>query len=47
MTESKDVNKVLDEAVKPIDNTEAIENDMLQKCTSVVFSYREDGNYNS
>lgn len=45
MTESMDVNKALDEAVKPIDKTEAQENDLLQK-SSVVFTYREDGNYN-
>lgn len=45
MTESNDINKALDEAVKPIDKTEALENDLLQKC-DVVFSYREDGNYN-
>jgi hypothetical protein len=46
MTESTDVNKALDEAVKPIDKTEALDNDMLQKC-DVVFTYRENGNYNS
>jgi reverse gyrase len=39
MTESTDVNKALDEAVKPIDKTEAQENDLLQK-SEVVFSYR-------
>lgn len=45
MTESTDVNKALDEAVKPIDKTEAQENDLLQK-SDVVFTYREKGNYN-
>lgn len=39
MTESTDVNKALDEAVKSIDKTEAQENDLLQK-SEVVFSYR-------
>lgn len=31
--------------MKPIDNREALENDLLQK-SDVVFTYREDGNYN-
>lgn len=39
MTESTDVNKTIDENVKPIDNREALENDLLQKC-DVVFTYR-------
>lgn len=45
MTESSDVNKALDESVKPIDKTEALQNDLLQK-SDVVFTYRQDGNYN-
>ena len=45
MTESSDVNKALDDSVKPIDNTESLENDLLQK-SDVVFTFRESGNYN-
>lgn len=39
MTESNDVSKAIDESVNPIDNREALENDLLQK-SDVVFSYR-------
>jgi hypothetical protein len=45
MTESSDVNKSLDDSVKPTDKTDALENDLLFK-SGVVFTYREDGNYN-
>lgn len=45
MTESSDVNKSLDEAVRPIDKTDALENDLLFK-SEVIFEYREDGTYN-
>ena len=31
MTESSDVNKALDDSVKPIDNTESLENDKFLK----------------
>lgn len=44
LTESSGVNKAIDERVKPIDNREALQNDLLQK-SDVVFTYRQDGNY--
>lgn len=39
LTESSGVNKAIDDRVKPIDNREALENDLLQK-SDVVFTYR-------
>ena len=39
MTESSDVNKALEDAVKAVDNTQALENDLMQK-TDIVFTYR-------
>ena len=45
MTQSSDVNKSLDEAVKAVDKTDALENDLLFK-SGVVFTYEQDGNYN-
>ena len=45
LTEVKDVSKAIDDSVKPIDNREALDNDLLKKC-NVAFTYRENGNYN-
>ena len=45
MTESSDVNKSLDDSVKPTDKTDALENDLLFK-SGVIFRYRKDKNYN-
>lgn len=45
MTESSDVNKSLDESVKAVDKTDALENDLLFK-SNVIFTYSEKGNYN-
>ena len=45
MTESSDVNKSLDEGVKAVDKTDALENDLLFK-SGVIFRFEESGNYN-
>ncbi len=42
LTESSDVNKAIDRCVRPIDNREDLENDMLQKA-DFVFTWRKDG----
>lgn len=44
LTESNDVNKAIDEAVRPIDNREALSNDMLMK-SNIVFEWRESADY--
>lgn len=45
LTESSDVNKAIDQCVRPIDNRQALNNDILQK-TGIVFSWRKNGDYN-
>ena len=45
LTESSDVNKAIDQSVRPIDNREALDNDMLKQ-TNIVFTWRKSGEYN-
>ena len=44
LTESHDVNKAIDQSVRPIDNREALNNDILQK-TNILFTWRQNGDY--
>lgn len=42
---SDEVDLVIDNMVKSLDKRDTLKNDLLQK-SDVVFTYREDGNYN-
>lgn len=42
LTESSDVNKAIDQSVRPIDNRDALDNDMLQQI-DIVFTWRKSG----
>lgn len=46
LTESHDVNKAINQSVKPIDNREALSNDFLQK-SDIVFKWDASENYNA
>ena len=44
LTESHDVNKAIDQCVRPIDNRQALTSDMLQK-SNILFTWRKNGDY--